>query len=86
VFASGANTVTLETITNFSDLTDVAAFLAAAFTNEAAGNAFVAVINDGGGTAYVYDVTIVGTLDGADDITLVGVVTANGALTTANTI
>lgn len=87
VFADGSNTTTLETIVDFTNTTDVAAFLAAAFTGEAVGQEITCVINDGSTTAYAY---YVDTDLGAGAITaaavqLIGVVTDNGALTIANT-
>jgi len=66
-------------IEDFEDLEDVGEFLAAAFSDEATGDDFVAVINDSNGTAYVYYVVFdngnggVGAID-EDAITLIGIV------------
>lgn len=85
VFADGSNATTVETITDFADLADVAAFLAGAFSDEADTDSFVAVINTGGGAAYAYSVEVAGgSLDSAD-IMLIGIAHTDGALTTANT-
>jgi len=83
VFEDGTDGTDDEEIEDFEDLDDVADFLAAAFSDEATSDEFIAVINDGAGTAYVY---YVDTDDGAggntideDAISLIGVVTG-GAL------
>ncbi len=81
VFADGADGTLTEAIASYSDLTDVAAFIAAAFSDEAALDTFVAVINDlVGDKTYAYYVDFdagnggVGALD-ADALTLIGVIT-----------
>lgn len=79
-FADGADGTGTEAIANYSDLADVAAFLDAAFTGEAANTEFVAVINDltGNRMAYVYYVDLDGGANAtsveAADIQLIGVV------------
>lgn len=55
VFADGADGTGSEAITDYTDLDDVAAFLAAAFSDEAANDEFIAVINDTvGEKSYIY--------------------------------
>jgi hypothetical protein len=95
VFANGANGTDGVSITNYTDLTvatlgSVVAFLAAGLT-EAAAETYAAVINDlTTNKAYVYNITVdtvttvAGTIE-VGDVTLVGVVTADAALTIANT-
>ena len=95
VFANGADGTGAEAITNYTDLADVAAFLAAGL-DEIAGETYVAVINDlAGGKAYVYNITVdavaesgvaVANAISTGDVTLVGTITADGALTTTNTV
>lgn len=80
-----------EAIVDYEDADDVAAFLAAAFSDEAANDEFIAVINDGSTAsakaAYVYfvdndnDTNV--ALSGAD-VTLIGIIYSDGVLTTAN--
>jgi S-layer protein len=85
VFADGSNTSTGETIVDFKDLADVAAFLEAYFDGADAGaTGAIAVINNGGGAAYVYDLNLTDDIIEADEVTIVGIVNADGALTIAN--
>jgi hypothetical protein len=86
VFADGADGTGSEAIEDYTDLDDVASFIAAAFSDEAANDEFVAVINDlVANKTYVYYVDFdLGNAGGGllDDeaLSLVGVITeTNGA-------
>jgi hypothetical protein len=90
VFANGADGTDATTITDYTNMTQVVAFLAGSLT-EAAGETYVAVINDLlTNKAYVYNITVdtvttvAGTIE-VGDVTLVGTITADAALTIANT-
>lgn len=92
VFANGADGTGTTAITDYTNLTQVVAFLAGSLT-EGAGEVYVAVINDLlTQKAYVYNVvvdavtTVAGTIE-VGDVALVGVVNIStaAALTTANT-
>lgn len=81
VWANGADGTSTEVIADYTDKADVAAFIAAAFSDEATGDDFVAVINDlVADKSYIYAVVFddgnagVGAID-ADAITLMGTVT-----------
>jgi len=90
VFANGADGTGDLAITDYTNMTQVVAFLAGSLT-EAATETYVAVINDLlTNKAYVYDIIVNTVTTAADtievgDVTLVGTITANGALTVANT-
>ena len=85
VFADGADGTGAETIASYTDLDDVAAFLAAAFNDEAANDENVFVINDlvGNKTYIYYSDFDLGNAGGGllDDeaLTLIGVVTESAA-------
>jgi Ca2+-binding RTX toxin-like protein len=92
VFANGADGTGTTAIVDYTNLTEVVAFLAANLV-EAATENYVAVINDlAGQRAFVYNVvvdavtTVAGTIE-VGDVALVGVVNIStaAALTTANT-
>ncbi len=85
VFANGANGTGGVAITTYTNLTQVATFLAASLT-ETAAEAYTLVINDLlTNTAYVYNIDTASATIVAGDIVLVGSVSANAALTVANT-
>ncbi|MBZ9566127.1 beta strand repeat-containing protein [Modicisalibacter tunisiensis] len=67
-----------ESVSDFTDMSDVAAFLAEGFSATAAGDAAVFVLNDGNGQAYTYlfqeQSSSASNVD-AGDLSLVGVVT-----------
>ncbi len=86
VFADGADGTGAEAIADYTDLTDVAAFLEAGINATSAHN-YIAVINDlTTDTAYAYQidvnaVDVVANQIDAGDISLIGVVNADTALT-----
>ena len=94
VFANGANgtgTDAVSIILDYTDMSDVVAFLAAGLT-ESATETYVAVINDLlTNKAYVYTInvdaviTAAGTIE-VGDVALVGTITAYAALTITNTL
>jgi hypothetical protein len=88
VFADGADGTGAEVIADYTDLEDVAAFIAAAFSDEAAGDEIVAVINDTVGNksyAYYVDADADGNI-GSDDVHLIADITeaVPAVLTTAD--
>ena len=88
VFADGNDGTGAEVITTYTDLEDVAEFIAAAFSDEAADDEFVAVINDTVGNksyAFYVDADADGNI-GADDVHLIADITEAGptVLTTAD--
>jgi hypothetical protein len=87
VFANGADGTGTEVITDYTNLTDVAAFMEAGL-DIANGEDFAVVINDlAGKKAYVYSVNEANanaTID-AGEVTLVGTINTDAALTIANT-
>jgi len=90
VFADGADGAGTEVIADYTDLADVASFLAAALVEDDA-HVYTAVINDlVGAKAYVYSINVDAVAVTADaieagDITIVGVVSTASAITIAET-
>lgn len=91
IFADGGDGTGAEAIVDYNDFDDVGAFIAAAFSDEAAGDNIVTYINDGAGNAYIYNVIYDngnaggGAFD-ADAITLIGIVHADDALISTDII
>ena len=86
MFADGADGTGTEVIADYTDLTDVAAFINAGMVI-ANGEKFAIVINDlANSKAYVYEATEAGGSElSAGELALHGTITTDAALTIANT-
>ncbi len=89
IFADGADGTGAEAIADYTDLTDVAAFLEAGLGADSA-ESYTAIINDpAGDMAYIYTIDVDADDNVADqidagDITLVGTITADGVIDAAD--